>query len=483
MNLEKVAVKGVLWSFLEKWGGQLISTTVFLLLARLLGPEAFGLTALASVVVAFMSSFVEQGFVPAIIQREDLEPAHLDTAFWTSIAIGLILMVGTILASGQIAVFLGEPKIRPIVQWFSIVFLFIALQSVQNAILRRNFAFKSLAFRSLVATFSSGGISVVLAFMGFGVWSLVAQQLINRGVNVLMLWGASPWRPGFNVSRKHFKDLFAFGVYEMGVNFLRFFNRRSDDFLIGYFLGPVALGYYTVAYRLLLLMVNIFTNVTTTVALPTFSRLQQDPVRMKKAFYKATQLTSFISFPAFSGVFILAPELVNVMFGDNWEASIPVMQVLVMAGILQSVSYFNATVMLAKGKPSWRLILNCFNAVLNVIGFMIAVDHGIVAVAIAFVISNYLLVPAHLWILKQLADVHFREYFRRYIGPLVASVLMVIQIYFLKRWLGSDISDIAVLSASTVTGALSYGVAVFLFDRKLFDQVLGMANNVVRAAR
>ena len=262
MNLEKKATKSIFWSFIEKWGGQLISASVFLLLARLLGPDDFGLAALASVFISFMSAFVNQGFVPAIIQKEELSSKHLDTAFWSSLSIGTLMYLMTFTASGLIAKSFGEPELQLVIKWLALVFLIIAFESVQTAILQRNFDFKKLALRSLVATFVSGVIGVIVAFLGYGVWSLVAQQLVNRIINVIVLWKASPWRPGFNISIKHFRDLSSFGINVMGVNILRFFNQRSDDFLIGFFLGTTALGYYTVAYRLLRLMVNILTNTT-----------------------------------------------------------------------------------------------------------------------------------------------------------------------------------------------------------------------------
>ncbi|NEQ53158.1 MAG: lipopolysaccharide biosynthesis protein, partial [Leptolyngbya sp. SIO3F4] len=369
----------------------------------------------------------------------------------------------------------GEPKIEPVVRWLSLAFLLIALQSVQDAILRRNMAFKSLAFRSLVATFTSGVVSVTLAFMGFGVWSLVAQQLINRIVHVLMLWRASSWRPGLAVSFGCLKDLLSFSVYVMGTNFLRFFNQRSDDFLIGYFLGSVTLGYYTVAYKFLLLMVNIFTNSTTTVALPAFSKLQEDSERLRKAFYKATQLTSFISFPSFSIILVIAPELVHVMFGEKWDASIPVMQVLILAGILQSVSYFGGTVMLAKGKPNLRLGMHCLNAVTNVIGFMIAVNHGIVAVAIAFVISNYLIAPVNLIIIKRLIKISYADYFRQYTGPVLSSLFMVLIVFFVRNSLIEFTTPFLTLSTCCIAGAISYLSAIALLDRSLANQVFKLA--------
>ena len=480
MTLEKKAVKGIFWSFLEKWGGQLISASVFLLLARLLGPEAFGLAALASVFISFMAAFVNQGFVPAIIQKEKLTPSHLDTAFWSSLSIGSTMYLGTFLLSGWIAGMFGEPDLQPIIKWLGLIFPIIAFESVQTAILQRNFDFKKLAIRSLIATFISGLVGVVMAFFGFGVWSLVAQQLSNRVMNVLVLWRTSSWRPSWNISLEDFKDLSAFGINVMGINVLKFFNQRSDDFLIGMFLGTTALGYYTVAYRLLRLMVNILTNTTTAVALPAFSRIQNDPERLRKAFYKVTRLTSFISFPAFFGVVVLAPEFVSVLFGDKWVESVSVMRVLALVGILQSVAYFNGTVMMAKGKPDWRLKINFVNALLNVMGFAIAVKFGIVAVAISVVVSNYLAAPIYLWAIRKLIALDLGAYFRQYFTALLASGVMTLAILVVKASVVDLLTTVPLLLVCSISGALAYLLIVLAIDREMSRQIFSMVKQIAQ---
>ena len=157
--------------------------------------------------------------------------------------------------------------------------------------------------------------------------------------------------------------------------------RRSDDVLIGYFLGPTLLGFYTIGYQLLLTIIKLVTEVSNSVAFPAFSRIQHKPERMRDAFYQVTQYTSLFAFPVFIGLAALAPELVPALFGEKWAPSIPVMQVLALIGVLQSVLFFNGSVIKASGKPSWQLGIMLLNALCSVIGFLLAVRWGIVAVA------------------------------------------------------------------------------------------------------
>lgn len=472
MSLRQKAIRGAMWSAVEKWGAQLVSTAIFLLLARLLGAEAFGLVALASVFLAFMQIFLDQGFAQAIIQKEELEPEHLDTAFWTSVLMGVLFILAIFAGAGFVANIYSEPSLAPIIRWMSISFLFGGLSSVQGAILKRDMQFKVFAARSLVATVACGVAGVGAALAGLGVWSLVVKELVFGITGAVLLWSISDWRPGFRFSIQHFRELFSYGINIVGFNFLNFFNRRSDDMLIGYFLGPVALGYYSVAYRLLLIMIQLLTNVTVQVALPTFSRLQKDPERMRNAFYKVTQYTSLVSFPAFLGVATLAPELVQGLFGEEWAPSIPVMRILAFSGVLQSVYFFNGTILLSIGKPAWRLGLQCLNTVCNVIVFWVVVQWGIVAIATGFVVRSYLLSPLPIIFIRKLIQINVNRYLLQFIPPLLSSAIMVLAIA-LTRYSVNNLTqnEVVILIVSTISGGVVYITTLSLISPKIIRDV------------
>lgn len=473
MSLQQKAAKGIVWSVIQKWGRELISLLTLVILSRLLEPEAFGLVAMATVFTDFVEIFLDQGFGSAIVQRDDLERGHLDTAFWTSMLTGIVLAAVGIAAAGPVAALFGEPRLVPILRWLSITFIFGGLSSTQMAILQRELVFKSLAARSLAATLVGGIVGMSLAFAGFGVWSLVAQKMAIGLAGVLVLWRASDWRPGLNVSRKHFKELFSFGVSILGSKSLVFFSRRTDDFLIGYFLGPTMLGYYSVGYRLLLVIMRVVTGITNAVAFPTFSRLQQNPRRMRRAFYKVTQYTSLLAIPVFMGLAVLAPELVPALFGEQWAPSVPVMQVLALIGILQSVLAFNGSVIKASGKPSWYLGILLLTSVCSVIGFLIAVRWGIVAVAASFVIVGYMLAPISYIAVHRLIQIDFRTYLRQFAAPGFAAltmILVVLGVQYVLRPL--DLNRYLEMAILIATGALVYLLVIWLTARSLCREML-----------
>ena len=473
MSLREKAVGGLVWSVVQKWGRAAVTTVAFIALARLLPPEAFGLVALATAITAFIEILLDQGFSAAIVQRTDLKRGHLDTAFWISVLIGVVLTLGAIAVSELAATLFEEPQLAPLLRWLSLSFIFVALSSTQTAILQRKLAFKSLASRSLAAAVAGGIVGVSMAFAGYGVWSLVGQNLVRGLVGVIVLWRASNWRPGLNVTKTHYRELFTFGVSVTGNNILHAFTRRSDDFLIGYFLGPTLLGYYTVGYRLLLVTMRLVTGIVNSVAFPTFSRIQQNRKRTRRAFYEVTRYTSLLAFPVFFGLAILAPELVTALFGEKWAPSIPVMQILALIGILQSVLVFNGSIMRASGKPSWQFGIMLLTAVFSVIGFLLAVRWGIVAVAASFVIVGYLLAPVSYVAVRKLIQIDFRSYLGQFVAPLSASLIMVAVIGGLKYvFEPQTLNSYLQLSIYVTAGALTYLLVMVFTARSLSRQVL-----------
>jgi PST family polysaccharide transporter len=383
--------------------------------------------------------------------------------------------------SGFVAILFHQPQLAPIIRWLSISFILAGLNSTQQAILRRQLAFKKLAVRSFVAIVTGGVVGLVSAFLGFGVWSLVAQILVNGLVGVVVFWSVSHWRPGFHFSKKHFLDLFSFGFNIIGINLLNFLNRHVDDLLIGYFLGPTMLGFYTIAYRLLVVMTDLLTSAANAVAFPTFSRLQNEPERMRRAFYQAIHYTGLISFPAFIGVAVVAPELIVTLFGPQWTLSIPVLQILAFIGILHSIFYFHNSVVIALGKPSWRLGNAFINSVANVIAFALTVRWGIAAVAAAYVVRGYLLSPVEIWMVRKLAKVDIKTYFKQFIWPLTGSLAMTVIILGLKLLWVNALNVRINLAICLLTGCVIYPLTVLLLEPSLWSQLRSLLRLVLPA--
>lgn len=471
-GLRDKAVRGVAWSAVRNWGSRVITLAVWIVLARLLSEEAFGLVAAATAYVAFINVFVEQGFVSAIIQREDVEDGHLDTAFWTSVGLGVAFAGASVAAAPYVAGFFDQPQLGPVIAWMAPALVLAALAGMPQALFERVLDYKLLALREFVAVLVGGIVGVGMAVEGYGVWSLVGWQLSERTASVAVLWAATDWRPGFTITGRHFRDLFRFGINIVGTNLLDFLNNRSDDLIILYVLGPAALGFYDVAYRLFTNGTQLVTQSVSSVAFSTFSRIQGDVERMRRGFYTTTQVVSVIAFPVFLGAAALAPQLVELLFGAKWlPQSADVFRVLAFIGILHAVFYFNSSVMLAMGKPHWRLGLNALNAVANVVAVVLVVQWGIVAVAAAYVVRGYVLAPLQLVVVRKLLRFRFREYLRRLMPSLLCALVMAAAVVGVVHFAADRVSLPLTVIGAVLLGAAMYVGLIRLTSAALFEKV------------
>ena len=230
-------------------GSQFIITVI---LARLLSPGDFGLLGMTTVFTGFVAIFNNMGISGALIQKQDADERHLSSAFWLNIAVGIVLTFLMIAASPLIASFYNKPQLEPIIMVMSLNYFLASFTIVQQTILAKNMDFKRLAARDIISVIAGGLVGITLAFCGFGVWSLVYQSITFTLINVILLWTVSPWRPKFIFSKKAIMDIFKFSVNLTGFNIVNYFGRNVDYLLIGKFLGAEALGFYSLAYKLMM---------------------------------------------------------------------------------------------------------------------------------------------------------------------------------------------------------------------------------------
>ena len=449
---------------LDTWGRQALNLLVFLLLARLLDPEDFGLVALAMVFVSFAQVVVDQGLGDALIQRGSITRSHIDTAFWVAVATATLLTVVALVLAGPLAAWIGEPDFAPVLRVLSLTFVLSALSSIQIAILRRGLAFRSLAIRSILATAGGGAVGVTMAFLGYGAWSLVGQQVAIAVLSVTTMWFVTPWRPGLEFSGERFRELFRFGINVMGSDVLSFISRNSDNLLIGVVLGTTALGFYAVGYRILDTSQTVLIQVTRKLAFPVFSRLQHDSDRLRRAYLRLTRAAGAIILPGYIALAIVGQELVVVLFGSQWSTAGTVATILFLIGPALSLQAFSNALLNASGHPNVVLRFRLIATVTNVVGFLIAVPFGITAVAAAFVIRAYLLLPLLLVWLRRYAQIPPRDYLMQQV-PTAASTMVMALTMLAARMLLDDVAPIALLLVELGIGMVVYSAAIWLLGR------------------
>ncbi len=478
-DLERRVMKGVFWTVLQAVAGRALSFVVFIVLARLLVPADFGLIAMAGVFVALLELLVQQGFSVAITQREDLEREHESTAFWTNIGLSALLGAVFWLSAEPVARLYDTPALTPVVRWLSAVLPLRGLAAVPVGLLQRHFRFRVLAIRSIFGALAGGIAGIVAAIAGWGVYALVVQQIVAGLVDVVTVWSAAAWWPRFTYSFRHLRDLIGFSAHIVGAGLLDILNRRADDFLIGFFLGDVALGLYAVAYRVLLVLTQVLAKPGTLVAFTAFSRWQDDRDRIRGAFYQSTQAASVIAMPIFVGIALVAPLAVPLIFGEKYEQSGLVLQLLALAGVVHAIGHYNSSVYLGVGRPDVRLKLLVVNAVVHVVVLLLVVRWGIEAVAAAVVGRLYLLVPLDLVALRRLIGLSPKRYFANFIPATAACAFMTLVVI---GALALPVDAIAKLALAVVGGGLVYCVSLFAMAPELVRGIWSRVKLAVQAA-
>lgn len=467
----------MLWAAISKGGDQLISFVVFAILARLLGPEVWGLIAIATVFISFLAIFQDQGMSMALIQKSEIEDKHIDTAFLSNILVGLLLLIICQLIAHPVASIYSQPQLEMAIRLLSLSILTTSLGSVHNALLQRNLRFKALAARNLIANSIGGGVAIIMAYRGFGLYSIVAQRLVSTTLQTLMLWRFSQWRPSFQWSTTHFNELFGFGMNILGIKFLDFINRQSDSLLIGFFLGPVALGFYNIAYRMMTLLRELTSEFSKPVAYSMLSAMQQDIPKLRNAYYTLMKFAAVIVIPVFLGVIVLADDVIIGLFGSQWTDSVKVLQILCLVGLFESVMQVNGSVLMSVGKPNLVLRIMLINATINLIAFTIAAQFSIEAVATAFVTRALLLSPLPLRAVKRLIQIDYMILLKELKMIVLSGFIMMAAVFIVIQTLPGSRSNIASILVGVLIGATTYAVSLNFLEPSLLSRVKSILAN------
>ncbi|MGH7571511.1 MAG: lipopolysaccharide biosynthesis protein [Gemmatimonadota bacterium] len=477
-DLRAAALRGTVWSAIQQLGDRGLRVPVYLILARLLSPQAFGLIALASAYVDFLQLFRNQGISAALVQRERLLPEHLDSAFWGGIVQGLAMGALAFVTAGLFASMARQPELELIVRWMSVAFVLSALSSVQDSILRRELRFRALAVRSVIGQAVAGVVAITAALRGLGVWSLVLMLLVYQGANVLLLWRASRWRPRWRFSWKLYRELLAFGVGMLGLSLVRFARARADNFLIGVGLGAAALGYYSIAHQVVGGLGALVTGSVWPVLWSTLTRLQRERDRLARAIRQATEMLGLATWPIYVGLAAVAPFAVPAILGDRWIPSVPVLAAVSLGAIAFHLVTSPLTAIVALGRTGWRVWAEVITAVGTLGAILIALPWGIEAVAWAYAIALFLTVPLQLAIALRFLELDAATYLTAFRTPAIGSLLMLGVVMGARIAIGERLAPLPALAVHAGLGAIVYVAYV----RFAAPDLVGRAVENVRAA-
>lgn len=377
MTLKQKAINGITWSSIDQFASQGITFIVGIVLARLLSPREFGLIGMITIFIAVSESFINSGFSSALIRKKNCTNTDFSTVFYFNLIVGIFFFFILFFSSPAIADLFNEPQLKPIVQIFGIVLIIDSLTLIQRTILIKRIDFKLQARISIIASFGSGIVAIILAYYGFGVWSLVAHRLIRQGLNSLFLWLWNRWRPSWVFSNQSFKELFGFGSKLLISGLIDTLYRNIYYLVIGKFFSAQELGYYTRADEFKRIPSQNLNGIIGRVSYPILSSIQDDKTRLKANYQKLIRSTMFITFILMLGMAAVAEPMIITLIGEKWRPSIIYLQMLCFPGMMYPLHALNLNMLQISGRSDLFLRLEIIKKVLAVPVIVIGVIWGI----------------------------------------------------------------------------------------------------------
>lgn len=463
-TLRLSVAKSAAWSAVRIGGNQVTSFVVFVVLSRIISPGEIGVVALAASFIDVAGPLMRGGLPEALIQREEDGELYADTCFWSTFAASLVMLALLLLGAPIIARSFNAPTFAPVLRVLALTLPIYALAATHEARLTREFGFKALAVRGISSNLLGGVAGVVMAWLGCGVWSLVAQRMIAAIAGVMITWSAYPWVPRLRLSLPALRHMASFGMHMTATSFLNLTNSRLAEFILAYHLGPSAVAFMRVASRCLDLVTQLTTAPLTSVALATFSRLQGDRAALERAFTRMTQVCSFMTFPAYFGLAIVAKDLVPLVFGEQWQLSGQVLPILCLVAVPVTLQFFTWPALAAVGRSDQAALGTLVIVVLSAALTAVLGPFGVLAVAGGNVARSYVTLPMSLWLLRRFTSIRPRYLLRVIRLPLLAAGIMA-AVTFVGTHLLRELDPMVRTSLSVAMGSGVYVGLLLIFGR------------------
>lgn len=459
-SVGKEMYKGTIWSLIDNFVRQAITFVIFIFLARLLTPDIFGMLTVAMLIVQVFKSVVFDSVATAILRKGEPQEIDYNTAFWFCQILSLPAFLILFFSAGFIEDFIGTKDLGVVIQATSVIILTSGVTRIHEVWLTHRMDFKTLAIRSSISVTIAGAAGVLLAMRGYGIMSLVVQQLSASLIELILLWSITPWRPKLQFSRTTLSEIFHFSKHVALTGITNFANQNSDTFFVTYYLGSAATGIYSTGKRITNTLNAVISSSLLRVSLPAFSKLQHDDEQLRNTYLNSTALTAMITAPIFAGVSVLSKDITLLMLGEKWLDSVPIMQIVTIIGFLTSIGYYNQSIMLVKNKPQWQTRLTLLYAITNVTAFMIFTRFGLFYTALVFSLRALLLYPISVWCALTLIDLKAVKYVKALVPSIISALIMGAAMVFLSEQI-ADLPIIARLILLTAAGSVTYLLVLY----------------------
>ena len=432
-TLREKTISGMLWSGVGRFGTMALSFVSNLILARLLMPSDFGVIGMLHVFIAVSGVFVTAGFGSALIQKKN--PTHIDytSVFWWNLVAAIVFYWILFFSGGAIARFYEMPELCPVLRVQSLSLIITAFSVVQNNQLRKQLRFRELSMRNLTAALAGTIVGIVMAFLGYSYWSLVAASLVSSLAGVLLLWRLSSWRPTREFSFQSLKELFAFGGLMALSGLIETVYTNLQSLIIGKWYSPKDLGYYTQARKLEDVPTQSLSHIVNQVSFPVFSSIQDQREELVSNVRKNTKAINYINFPLFLLLIIIARPLIDLLYGAKWEISIPYFQILCISSLVFCMNTLNTNVIKSLGRGTLYFWVQLIKRIIGLILIILGARAGMMPLMWALTAIGYTSIVINMYVTGRLIGYGIRAQVRDLIGYFSVALVVAGIVYLLGR--------------------------------------------------
>ena len=458
-TLKHKATKGILWSAIERFSVQGVQFLIMIVMARILSPHDYGLIGMLSIFLAVAQSLIDSGFSQALIRKQNRTEIDNSTVFYFNVVTSGFLYLILFVIAPQVADFYNTPELCKLMRVVCLSIIINSLTVVQRAILTIKIDFKTQAKVSFITTLISGIIGIILAYSGFGVWSLAIHALLYAILNTIFLWILSKWRPIKAYSWDSFRDLFSFGSKLLASGLLDTIYRNIYPIIIGKIFSATDLGYYTRAQNFADLPSSNLTNILQRVTYPVLCSMQDNDERLRNIYRRFLKLSAFIIFPLMTGLASIAHPLINVMIGSKWEFCASLLQIICFNMMWYPIHAINLNLLQVKGRSDLFLRLEILKKIMGIIILIITIPLGLIAMCYGGISSSIFALVINTYYTGKLINVGFYKQMRDILPTLTLSIgMFVIVLYathsiqnmYMKLFLGISLGIVSYIGCSII---------------------------------
>ena len=405
-----------------------------MVLSRLLPPQVFGLMAMIAALTAILDQIKDFGLSAATIQKTDITHEQVTALFWINSLIGVTVALALFAAAPFIAQFYGQPELVDVARWLSLAFVISGATTQHWALLRRQMRFRTVASIDVGSDLLGMATAVVAALAGAGLWALVAQRLVSGGAVMLASWATSGWRPGWPRRCSGLKALLTFGGSVTGHGIISILARNVDQVLIGWYWGPMQLGFYERAYKLLMSPINTVTAPLYSVGMPALSRLHDEPERYRRAYISLSEKLAMLTVPAAALMIVTSDWIVVLLLGAQWHDSAPIVAWLGVIAALLPVGVVTGLLYVTQDRTSDLVKVAALGSAISLVAISVGLPFGAVGVAASLALGNtFLRVPMTFWLAGRKGPVTIADLYTSIVPSVIAGGAVSATVFALRQ--------------------------------------------------